>query len=69
LNETALSAVGGVRAGLRTPDGLTWWLTGKMNWTPVADVHQEALRELARNELGLLGSALSFSITLGVSLK
>lgn len=69
LNETALTATGGVRAGLRTPDGITWWLTGKLNWAPIDDLHQEALRELARNELDPLSSALSFSLTLGVTLR
>jgi len=68
LNETALTATGGVRLGLRTSDGLTWWLTGKMNWSPVNDEHQQYLRELSRNDLDLLGSALGFAVTLGVTL-
>jgi hypothetical protein len=68
LNETALTATGGLRFGLRTPDGLTWWLTGKLNWSPVEDLHKDYLEELARNELERLGSALGLSVTLGVGL-
>lgn len=68
LNQTAVTATGGLRFGLRTPDGLTWWLTGKLNWSPINDSNQEALRELARQELNPLGSALSVAITLGISL-
>lgn len=69
LNETALTATGGVRAGLRTPDGITWWLTGKLNWSPIDDLHQQALQELTNSELDNLSSALSFSLTLGVALR
>jgi hypothetical protein len=54
--------------GVRTPDGLTWWLTGKLNWSPVNDVHKAYLKELARDELGPLGSALGLAVTLGVTL-
>jgi hypothetical protein len=68
LNETALTATGGLRFGLRTPDGLTWWLSGKLNWSPVDNQHKKYLQELARDELGSLGSALGFAITLGVTL-
>jgi hypothetical protein len=68
LNQTSLSASGGLRLGVHTPDGITWWLTGKLSWTPIEDTHQDALQELARNELDPLGSALSAAITIGVTL-
>lgn len=68
LNETALTATGGLRLGMRTPDGITWWLTGKLNWSPVDDLHAQYLQELSRDQLDPLGSALSTAITLGVTL-
>jgi hypothetical protein len=67
INQTAVTMTGGLRLGLRTPDDLTWWLTGKLDWSPLQDINQDALRELARNQLDPLGSALSLSITLGVT--
>ena len=69
INQTALTATGGVRLGLRTEsDGLTWWLTTKLNWLPMKDINQDALVELARNQLDPMGSAMSASVTLGVTL-
>jgi hypothetical protein len=67
-NETAVTASGGVRLGFQTPDGITWWLTGKLNWFPINDLNQDALKELARNELDPLRSSLTAAITLGISL-
>jgi hypothetical protein len=69
INQTSLTANGGARLGLRTAsDGITWWLTGKLNWLPLKDINQDALVELAREELDPMGSALSASVTLGVTL-
>jgi len=69
INQTSLTATGGLRLGLRSAaDGITWWLTGKLNWLPVKDVNQDALVELARNQLDPMGSATSASVTLGVTL-
>jgi hypothetical protein len=68
INQTSLTATGGLRLGFRTPDGITWWLTSKVNWLPIKDTNQDALKELARNQLDPLGSALNASITLGVTL-
>ena len=69
INQTALTATGGVRLGLQTEsDGIQWWLTGKVNWTPIKDINQQALQELADDQLDPLGSALSAAITLGVTL-
>jgi len=68
INQTSLTATGGFRVGLETSDGITWWLTSKVNWTPVKDINQDALQELASNQLDPLGSQLSASITLGVTL-
>ncbi|MSR35281.1 MAG: hypothetical protein EXR95_01385 [Gemmatimonadetes bacterium] len=68
INQTSLTATGGLRLGLRTSDGITWWLTGKVNWLPIQDTNANALKELARNQLDPLGSALNASITLGVTL-
>jgi hypothetical protein len=69
INQTSLVATGGVRVGLLTDsDGIQWWLTGKLNWTPIKDVNQDALQELASNELDPLGSALSAALQIGVTL-
>ena len=68
INETALTASGGLRLGFQTSDGITWWVTGKLNWSPIDELNQEALQELARHELDPLGSALNAAITLGVTL-
>jgi hypothetical protein len=68
INQTSLTATGGLRLGMRTPDGLTWWLSTKLNWSPINDTNQDALKELARNKLDPLGSAMSLAITLGVTL-
>ena len=42
---------------------VSWWLTGKLNWLPMKDINQDALVELARNQLDPMGSALSASAT------
>jgi hypothetical protein len=68
INQTSLTATGGLRLGMRTPDGLTWWLSGKLNWSPLSDLNKDALQELADNKLDPLGSAMSLAITLGVTL-
>ena len=68
LNSTALAATGGLRIGMKTPDDLTWWLSGKLNWSRLNEPNQDALRELSRNELDKLGAAMSFTLTLGVGL-
>jgi hypothetical protein len=68
INETGLTANGGVRLGWVTSDGIDWWLTTKLNWSPIAEENQDALQELARAELDPLGSSLLATITLGVSL-
>lgn len=68
INQTAVAAAGGFRLGLRTPDDLTWWLTTKLNWSPIQDTNQDALQELSRNELEPLGSSMLLSVTLGVTL-
>lgn len=67
INQTSPTLTGGLRLGLRTPDDITWWLTGKLDWSPIQDTNQDALRELSRNQLDPLGSALSLSITIGVT--
>ena len=67
INQTSVTMTGGLRLGLQTPDDINWWLTGKLDWSPIQDTNQDALRELARNQLDRLGSALSLSITLGVT--
>jgi hypothetical protein len=68
INETALTASGGLRLGFQTSDEISWWLTGKLNWFPINELNQDALRELARNQLDPLGSSLNAAITLGVTL-
>ena len=71
INETAVTATGGLRFGLRTSDDITWWLTTKLNWQPVNELNQDALRELAsmaNNHFDPLSSAMSAAITLGVTL-
>jgi hypothetical protein len=68
INENALNAVGGIRLGYSTSEDIRWWLTGKLNWQPIAEENQDALRELAREELDPLGSSMLLAITLGVNL-
>jgi hypothetical protein len=73
LRGTSLTGTGGLRLGLGTPDGIKWWLTGKLNWTPLNDLNKEALHELSTNRVepqGLepISSIMAVSITLGVSL-
>src|SRR5204862_3542342 len=64
LRQTSLTGTGGLRLGLKTADGITWWLSGKLDWTPMNDSNKDALRELSKNRLDALGSAMSASITL-----
>ena len=73
IKGTALTGTGGLRLGLPTPDGVTWWLTGKLNWTPLNDSNGAALRELSTDQatptgLDPISSVLGASITLGLSL-
>lgn len=68
IDQTALTASGGLRFGLATSDDIQWWLTTRLNWQPVSDINQEALEELARFELDPLSSQTTVAITLGVSL-
>ena len=68
INQTSLNVSGGLRLGIRAQNDLTWWLTGKLGWLPIQDRNADALKELARNQLNSLSSALSASITLGVTL-
>jgi hypothetical protein len=73
LKGTGLNAIGGLRLGMGTPDGIKWWLTGKLSWTPLNDLNQDALHELSVNRVepqGLdpISSVMGVSITLGVSL-
>jgi hypothetical protein len=68
INQTAMSAGGGLRFGLRTEDGIEWWLTSKINWSPVTDHNAAALRELSRDQLDLLSAETTASIQMGVTL-
>jgi hypothetical protein len=73
LRGTALTGTGGLRLGLGTPDGIKWWLTGKLNWTPLNDSNKDALHEISTNRfepqgLDPISSIMAVSITLGVSL-
>jgi hypothetical protein len=68
LTQTSVTGTAGLRLGFRSPDGITWWLTGKLNVTPMNQFNKDALRELAKNKLDPLGSAMNAGIQLGVSL-
>jgi hypothetical protein len=73
LRGTALTGTGGLRIGAHSPDGIMWWLSGKVNWTPLNDFNKDALHELSTNNfepqgLSQLSSVMGVSITLGVSL-
>jgi hypothetical protein len=68
INQTSLTASGGLRLGVRAQNDLVWWLTTRLTWMPVKDRNSDALVELSRNQLDPLGSALGASITLGVTL-
>lgn len=73
LRGTSLTATGGLRLGMGTPDGIKWWLTAKGNWTPLNDLNQDALHEISTNRFQPQGlepitSIMAISLTLGVSL-
>jgi hypothetical protein len=73
LTQTGLTATGGVRVGVVTPDGNPWWLSLNLLWMPLSDVNQQALQDLSTNQanptgLSPLGSALNAAITLGLGL-
>jgi hypothetical protein len=73
LRGTSLTGTGGLRLGVGTPDGIKWWLTGKLNYNPLNDLNQDALHELSTNlqdpqGLDPISSIMAVSITLGVSL-
>ena len=73
LRGTALTGTGGLRLRLPTPDGVTWWLSGKLNWTPVNDLNSSALREISTDQATPKGydkisSLLGLSITMGLGL-
>lgn len=68
INETVLTASGGLRFGLATSDDIQWWLTARVNWQPISEINQDALQELSRDQLDPLGSQTTLAITLGVNL-
>jgi hypothetical protein len=73
LTGTALTGTGGVRLGMGSPDGIKWWLTGKVNYNPLNESNQDALHELSTNffepeGLDPISSLMAVSLTLGVSL-
>ena len=73
LGGNAPTATGGLRIGLHSPDGIAWWLTGKLNWTKLNQFNQDALHELSTNRfepkgLDPISSVLGFALQLGVSL-
>jgi hypothetical protein len=73
LRGTSLTGTGGLRLGMGTPDGIKWWLTGKLNYNPLNDLNQDALHELSTNlqdpqGLEPISSIMAVSLTLGVSL-
>jgi hypothetical protein len=43
LTGTSLTGTGGLRLGMGTPDGIKWWLSGKLNYTPLNDANQDEL--------------------------
>jgi hypothetical protein len=73
LHGTMLTATGGLRVGAHSADGIMWWLTGKLNWNPLSDFNQDALRELSTNRfepngLDPISSVMGFTLQLGVGL-
>jgi hypothetical protein len=73
LRGTSLTGTGGLRIGAHSPDGIMWWLTGKLNYMPLNQFNQDALHELSTNSvepngLSPISSVVNFAITLGVSL-
>jgi hypothetical protein len=73
LRGTVLTATGGLRLGATSPDGIMWWLTGKVNWNPLNDFNQDALHELSTNRfepqgLDPISSVMGFTVQLGVGL-
>jgi hypothetical protein len=73
LRGTSPTATGGLRLGAHSPDGIMWWVTGKVNWTKLNQFNQDALHELSTNRfepngLDPISSVLGFSLQLGVGL-
>ena len=73
LRGTSLTGTGGLRLGVHSPDGIMWWVTGKVNYTPLNKFNQDALHELSTNRfepqgLAPIKSVMNFAVTLGVSL-
>ena len=73
IRSASPAAVGGLRIGAHSPDGIMWWLTGKVNWTKLNQFGQDTLHELSTNRfepkgLDPISSVVNFSVTLGVGL-
>ena len=73
LRGTAPTGVLGLRIGAHSPDGIMWWLSGKLNYTKLNQFNSDALHELSTNRfepngLDPIKSVMNFAITLGVGL-
>lgn len=68
ISGTRFTGTGGLRFGIETPDGLTWWLGADLNWSPVPDEDAQLLREVLLDDLEPLDSETTVGISLGFSL-
>lgn len=68
ISGTRFTGTGGLRLGLETEDGLTWWLGADLNWSPAPDEDARLLREVSLAELEPLDSETTVGISLGFSL-
>ena len=73
LRGTSPTGTLGLRLGAHSPDGIMWWLSGKLNYTKLNQFNRDALHELSTNQfepkgLDPISSVVNFAITLGVGL-
>jgi hypothetical protein len=70
IEKTFFTGTGGLRLGLDAGDSVTWWLSGKLTWSPVGDAEVETLRRVPLgSELTPFGSATNVDLTLGLTIR
>ena len=59
----------GTRLGLKASEGLTWYLSGELNWSPIAKADAQQLSDASRMNLPTFGSTTTGVVTLGFNLR